>query len=63
MELALKGHRRLRSNRKLVLGWRRPKLDLEKLALANQMRKERDRREHALWKSNLTSRAIHPYIL
>ena len=63
MELALKGHRRLRSNRKLKLFWRRPSLDLEKLVRANQMRKERDQREHALWKSTLTCRAIHPYLL
>ena len=63
MELALKGHRRLRSNRKLVLGWRMPRFDMEKIVRADQMRKERERRAHSLWKSNLTSIAIHPYIL
>jgi hypothetical protein len=63
MELALRGHRRLRSNRKLKSHWRRPKLDLEKIVRADRMRKERERREHELWKSGLTSCVIHPYIL
>ena len=63
MELALKSHRRLRSNRKLVLNWRRPSLDLEKIVHADQMRKERERRARSLWQANLIGRAIHPYIL
>jgi hypothetical protein len=63
MELALKGHRRLRSTRKLKFIWRRPSLDLEKLVRADQMRQERERRAQSLWKASLTGRAIHPYIL
>ena len=63
MELALKGHRRLRSNRKLKLGWRRPSLDLEKVVRINELYNQREQRAHSLWKACLTDRVLNSCIL
>ena len=63
MELALKGHRRQRSNRKLKLGWRRPSLDLEKVVRADGLRKEHGQRAHSLGKACLTDRVLNSFIL
>jgi hypothetical protein len=63
MELALKGHRRLRSNRKLALKGRRPKLDLVQIVRTAQLRREHEQRAAALEKSGLTGPAVISTIL
>jgi hypothetical protein len=62
MDLAL--HRRkLFSHPKLRIRWPRLHLDLERIARANQVQKDLERRKHLAWRRMVTDPVVSLYIL
>jgi hypothetical protein len=62
MDLTL--HRRkLFSHPKLRIRWPRPHLDLERIARANQVQKDLERRRNLAWRKMMTNPRIDSYTL